>query len=117
MEGDRPEPRILSTVRSPSAERAGGMQGQTLPIVEEVGEASSTGGRSARSVEDDSGERPRTPAKDGNGEIRPLTPPKDYFAEGHLSGTPENHREIRRTISRSSLEKALPPLPMTSSAK
>jgi 1-phosphatidylinositol-4-phosphate 5-kinase len=38
--------RTLSTVRSPSAERSGGITGQTLPVVEEAGEAGSTSGRS-----------------------------------------------------------------------
>ncbi|RAL62013.1 hypothetical protein DID88_002502 [Monilinia fructigena] len=34
------EPRTVSTVRSPSAERTNGLQGQILPVVEEMGEAS-----------------------------------------------------------------------------
>lgn len=38
--------RTLGTVRSPSAERSGGIAGQTLPVVEEAGEAGSTSGRS-----------------------------------------------------------------------
>jgi 1-phosphatidylinositol-4-phosphate 5-kinase len=38
--------RTLASVRSPSAERTNGIAGQTLPVVEEAGENSSTGGRS-----------------------------------------------------------------------
>lgn len=106
-EGHRPEPRKLTALRSPSAERTNGLQGQTLPVVEEMGEASSTGGRSARSRERDEnmdGERrPMTPAKDYNSDGRPLTPVKDY--------NPNSHSTMRKVISRSSLEKDLPPLP------
>lgn len=95
--GDEAEPRMISTLRSPSAERTGGMQGQTLPVVEEMGEASSTGGRSGRSRE-----RPLTPAKDDE---RPLTPAKDYSPNG-------NGKAIKGQVSRNSLDKELPPLPM-----
>ena len=78
------------------------MQGQILPIVEEIGEASSTGGRSGRSGRSlDVDQRPSTPAKD-NG--RPLTPAKDRSP--HVNGN-----ELRKTISRNSLDKDLPPLP------
>jgi hypothetical protein len=42
--------RTLGTVRSPSAERSHGQAGSTLPVVEEAGEAGSTGGRSGGSV-------------------------------------------------------------------
>ena len=42
--------RTLGVVRSPSAERSHGQAGSTLPVVEEAGEASSTGGRSGNSV-------------------------------------------------------------------
>jgi len=91
---------IISAVRSPSADRSGGMQGQTLPVVEELGEASSTGGRSGRSQE-----RPLTPAKDDE---RPPTPAKDY--------SPGNgNHSIRGRLSKSSLDKELPPLPRASS--
>ncbi|KAL3419714.1 phosphatidylinositol-4-phosphate 5-kinase its3 [Phlyctema vagabunda] len=109
VETERPDPRMITTVRSPSAERTGGMQGQTLPIVEEAGEASSTGGRSERSGE----YRPLTPSKEYNGaeySSRPRTPAKDY--------PPRRSREsgrmldgAKQSISRSSLEKDLPPLP------
>lgn len=47
-EGDIPD-RSLGTVRSMSADRSGGVAGSTLPVVEEAGEAASTGGRSGRS--------------------------------------------------------------------
>ena len=97
------EPRVLTTARSPSAERTGGMQGQTLPVVEELGEACSTGGRSGRSRECE--ERPLTPAKDDE---RPLTPPKDHSPS-------VNGNMIRGRVSRSSLEKELPPLPPVAS--
>jgi 1-phosphatidylinositol-4-phosphate 5-kinase len=110
-ETHRPEPRIISTVRSPSADRSGGLQGQTLPVVEELGEASSTGGRSGHSREreenDDGDRRPRTPAKDYL-DGRPLTPPKDYSPNGngdsHIHGP-------KTPLNRSSLDKKLPPLP------
>lgn len=112
-ESDRPDPRLISTIRSPSAERSGGLQGQTLPVVEEMGEASSTGGRSGRSREReendkniDGDRRPLTPAKDSN-DGRPVTPAKDY--------SPNAHSSIRRPISRSSLDKELPPLPKVAS--
>lgn len=107
-ESHRPDPRTISTVRSPSADRSGGHQGQTLPVVEEFGEASSTGGRSGHSRDEngDADRRPRTPAKDADG--RPLTPAKDYSPNGigHSS---------RRPMSRSSLDKELPPLPEVTS--
>jgi 1-phosphatidylinositol-4-phosphate 5-kinase len=94
--------RMLTTVRSPSADRDG-RQGQTLPVVEELGEASSTGGRSGRSRERD--ERPITPAKDE----RPLTPAKNS-PKLSANGSPGG-----KTISRSSLDKELPPLPQVQS--
>jgi hypothetical protein len=46
---DEPPDRTLGTIRSPSAEMTRGALGATLPIVEEVGEAGSTGGRSGGS--------------------------------------------------------------------
>lgn len=92
------EPRTVSTIRSPSAERTNGLQGQILPVVEEMGEASSTGGRSGRSI--------RSTHDD---ERRPATPAKDYPPS--LSGEERRSQSMRRVISRSSLEKQLPPLP------
>ena len=47
-ESDTPE-RVLGAARSPSAERSDGVRGTTLPVVEEAGEAASTGGRSGQS--------------------------------------------------------------------
>ena len=111
-ESDRPDPRMITTLRSPSAERTGGLQGQTLPVVEEMGEASSTGGRSGRSQErDESEKRPLTPAKD-NVDGRPITPAKDYSPHSQFHGS--NGKTIR-PVSRSSLDKDLPPLPTVAS--
>jgi 1-phosphatidylinositol-4-phosphate 5-kinase len=116
-ERDRPEPRMLSALRSPSAERSNGMQGQILPVVEEMGEASSTGGRSGQSArsgrskeryENDTERRPMTPMKDNSRFLdngRPMTPPKDY--------SPNEFPRVRQTLSRTSLDKQLPPLPPT----
>lgn len=108
-ESDRPEPRTIGVVRSPSAERTNGLQGQTLPVVEELGEASSTGGRSGHSRERDSNgdRRPLTPAKD-NADGRPLTPAKDYSPNINGHG-------LRRPLSRQSLDKDLPALPKATS--
>jgi 1-phosphatidylinositol-4-phosphate 5-kinase len=99
---DEVESRQLSTMRSPSAERSGGLQGQILPVVEELGEASSTGGRSGVSRERDG--RPLTPAKDNLSEDRPPTPMKDYSPSNGNGG-------IKKALSRSSLDKELPPIP------
>ena len=82
-------------------------------MVEEMGEASSTGGRSGISRERDENDesregdrRPLTPAKD-NLDGRPVTPAKDY--------SPNTHPSLRQPISRSSLDKELPPLPQVAS--
>ncbi|KAF7876729.1 hypothetical protein EAF04_001813 [Stromatinia cepivora] len=91
------EPRTVSTVRSPSAERTNGLQGQILPVVEEMGEASSTGGRSGRSI------------RSMHDDDRPATPAKDYPPS--LNGNSGRPPSLRKMISRSSLEKQLPPLP------
>ena len=80
-EDDTPS-RTLSAARSPSADRGG----ITLPVVEEVGEAGSTGGRSigGRSNTSVDREEPITPARNSNtfpspvGGRPPPTPPKDY---------------------------------------
>lgn len=76
-EGATEEPkrdRTLSTVRSPSVERAGGGGGATLPVVEEDGEAASREdsihhGKTGGNVPDDvplTDERPPpTPSQDG----------------------------------------------------
>lgn len=99
---DEPEPRVLSTVRSPSADRTGNAQGQTLPVVEELGEASSLGGKSGRSRERD--DHLSTPMNDED-DIRPATPKKDFSLNS--SGL--------RMVERSSLDKDLPPLPLVES--
>ncbi|CZT00330.1 related to phosphatidylinositol-4-phosphate 5-kinase [Rhynchosporium graminicola] len=108
-ESHRPDSRMITTARSPSAERLGGMQGQTLPVVEEMGEASSTGGRSGRSWRSrlDEYTRPVTPAKDLKDE-RPLTPAKDYSPSLNGNGV------LRAPLNRDSLDKDLPPLPRAS---
>lgn len=98
IEAETPE-RILSAARSPSAERSNGIIGATLPVVEEVGEGGSTGGRSGRSQERDSTVRrqPSDSLLDGSpplGGKPPPTPPKDH-----------SYR------SRASLDKQLPSLP------
>ena len=120
-EVERPDPRTIGVVRSPSADRSGGMQGQILPVVEEMGEASSNGGgRSIRSFQ--SG--PKTPMKDtgrlsvenDEGERRPRTPVKDWVVNGNGNGHGNFNGGGMTTsprISRSSLDKDLPPLPLT----
>jgi 1-phosphatidylinositol-4-phosphate 5-kinase len=85
--------RDMRVVRSPSAER--GEMGTTLPVVEEVGESSSVGGRSNRSASDGITAAPlstsqhlketllslpsrsRSRARDENHGLPPPTPPKD----------------------------------------
>ncbi|KAH8819741.1 phosphatidylinositol-4-phosphate 5-kinase its3 [Xylogone sp. PMI_703] len=106
-ENSRNEPRTLKTARSPSAERSGGLQGQILPVVDEAGEASSTGGRSHQSRDNDHDRegRPLTPPKD-NQEWRPVTPLKDNMP-------PSAQENGRKSLNRSSLDKDLPPLPFS----
>ena len=99
---EEPEPRVLTTVRSPSTDRAGNPQGQTLPVVEELGESSSLGGKSGRSRErDDQSVAPTN----GTEERRPVTPMKDFSP--NKSGI--------RMVARSSLDKELPPIPLVES--
>ena len=88
--------RILTTVRSPSAERTNDRAGMTLPIVDEAGESSSTGGRSA------------TDENEIEREVRPPTPPKD-------NGVVLERRPKRRESFDSN--KALPPLPKVTSSE
>lgn len=60
--------RTLGTMRSPSAERSHGQAGSTLPVVEEAGEAGSTGGRSGGSVGGSApDEKERGRSRDGDG--------------------------------------------------
>ncbi|KAI9745874.1 MAG: Phosphatidylinositol-4-phosphate 5-kinase [Claussenomyces sp. TS43310] len=91
--------RTITTVRSPSAERGNERTGMTLPIVDEVGESSSTGDRSCMSGENtDDG---------GDAEDRPPTPPKDDemgFVQRWQA------RNVHRGTAVDS-NKALPPLP------
>jgi 1-phosphatidylinositol-4-phosphate 5-kinase len=96
------EPRVMSTARSVSADRTGNTQGQTLPVVEELGESSSLGGKSARSREKD--EQPMI-LTNGTEEARPVTPMKDFSPSS--PGI--------RIVGRSSLDKELPPLPQVGS--
>lgn len=123
---EEPHRREIRAVRSPSAER--GELGTTLPIVEEAAESSSTGGRSARSTDDNlpsraptlrqedrglqarsrdhsHGRPPPTPPKDS--EARPPTPPKDANYVNRHSGPPTPPKEG----GRGSKDKDLPHLP------
>jgi 1-phosphatidylinositol-4-phosphate 5-kinase len=71
--------RILTTIRCPSVERNNDRVGTTLPIVDEVGESSSTGGRSGKSnAEQEDEHHPPTPPKHRQAEflIAPPVPPK-----------------------------------------
>lgn len=89
--------RTLMTVRSPSAERSNDRAGMTLPIVDEIGESSSTGGRSAT----DENEEER--------EARPPTPPKD---ERNVSERRPKNYEQKESFGSN---KILPPLPRVNS--
>ena len=93
--------RILTTMESPSTERGADRGNMTLPIVEEVGESSSTGGRSGGS-----GRSLRTLERDD----RPLTPSKDekYLAVNHGTSLRTTDPGLRVSIDSN---KALPPLP------
>lgn len=93
--------RTLTTIRSSSAERNSDRAGMTLPIVDEVGESSSTGGQSERSTHegDELDERPPTPPKDSERNLAPTVPPKETRSRGPSFDA----------------EKALPPLPRTMS--
>ena len=82
---DETRDHTLSVVRSPSVDRSNGVTGSTLPIVEEAGENSSTGERSARSCEREL-EAPLPVPQESNGRVSeapplggkpPPTPPKD----------------------------------------
>ncbi len=97
--------RTITTVRSPSAERTNDRAGMTLPIVDEVGESSSTGGRSAQDA-DERGDETRT-----DKEHRPPTPPKD---NGLVPETSSKKVVSARNCSCDS-NKALPPIPTVAS--
>lgn len=97
--------RTIITVRSPSAERTNDRAGMTLPIVDEVGESSSTGGRSAQDA-DEKGDGNET-----DKDYLPLTPPKD---NGILPGTSPKKPVSMRNSSFDS-NKALPAIPTATS--
>lgn len=97
--------RTLMTVRSPSAERTNDRAGVTLPIVDEVGESSSTGGRSAQDAEE------RGDENETDRGHRPPTPPKDNGL------VPEKKSQRPVPVRNSSFDsnKALPPIPTVAS--
>lgn len=76
--------RILATTRSSSAERTHGQAGSTLPVVEEVGEGGSTGGRSGTSVGGsvvDEKERGGERGEESKGRIRRVISSKEPSVE------------------------------------
>ena len=94
---EEPSSRTLSVARSPSAERGEKGTGTTLPVLEEVGESGSTGGRSTgghsarsreRNDERHGREFPHTPLQNNAispplGGQPPPTPPKDVAMTHH----------------------------------
>jgi 1-phosphatidylinositol-4-phosphate 5-kinase len=97
--------RTLTTVRSPSAERTNDRAGMTLPIVDEVGESSSIGGRSAQDAHE------RGDENETDKEYRPPTAPKD---NGLVTGTsPKKPVSVRNSSFDSN--KALPAIPTMAS--
>ncbi|CAK7210218.1 Phosphatidylinositol-4-phosphate 5-kinase [Sporothrix bragantina] len=123
---------------APHNERRESMQQPVLPIVDEVGENSSMGGRSRSSRFSnhtvDSDDRPPTPAKDkihvvagnapvgqfgrsgpgnGNGGLKPESADSGYGVSGtrSRSGTVGSGKQVKMQMSRDSLDKELPPLP------
>lgn len=84
-EANVPE-KVLSTVRSPSAERTNGLAGATLPVVEEVGESGSTGGRSGRSR--DEGVKPNGLAQGNNDHPYPVSGDQQYNATRYTKPPP-----------------------------
>jgi 1-phosphatidylinositol-4-phosphate 5-kinase len=102
---EEPDSRVISTVRSPSADRTGNTQGQTLPVVEELGEASSLGDKSGKSGRSRDRDEQLLHPTDGVDDRRPITPVKDFG--------PSNPGI--KMVARSSLDKELPPLPLVES--
>lgn len=106
-EKERPDPRTIGVVRSPSAERSGGLHGQTLPVLEEGkegGDGSSNGGRSLRSYKSVGGGLNASSGGDGR-EGRPRTPAKDYAidrsrlsAENAVGGSGGDERRPRTPV-------------------
>ena len=99
--GDKPPDRTLGVAQSPSTDLTGGLAGATLPVVEEVGEGGSTGGRSGRSQERNEASHRYPNSLNANGSPPiggrpPPTPPKDHPMP-----------------NRASLDKQLPSLPPT----
>ncbi|KAI0997409.1 Phosphatidylinositol 4-phosphate 5-kinase [Podosphaera aphanis] len=100
-EADRINLRITANGQSTSIDRNGGLQSQALPVVEEIGEMTSSAGGSGSPDE----------------EIRPATPPKstqENASESRLSSVANKQKQTsngRRPISLCSLDKDLPPLP------
>jgi 1-phosphatidylinositol-4-phosphate 5-kinase len=90
--------KVLSTVDSPSGDRGAERGDTVLPIVDEAGESSSTGGRSRRS---------------DSVEARPVTPPKDNVKSRNIS---ERARGDRSRGSSFNSNKALPELPREASS-
>jgi 1-phosphatidylinositol-4-phosphate 5-kinase len=97
--------RTLTTVRNPSAEQTNDRGGMTLPIVDEVGESSSTGGRSAQDADD------RGDENGADKERCPPTPPKDKDLVPELSP----RKPISVVNSSFDSNKALPPIPIVAS--
>ncbi|CAK7214212.1 Phosphatidylinositol-4-phosphate 5-kinase [Sporothrix eucalyptigena] len=126
------------SANGPPNDRRESMQQPALPIVDEVGENSSTGGRSRSSrfsnhtVESD--DRPPTPAKDkipvvagnapvshydrtgpsiGSNGLKPESADSGYGVSGtrSRSGTVGSGKQVKMQLSRDSLDKELPPLP------
>jgi len=96
--------RIMKPTRSPSAERTGGEMGHILPVVEEMQESSSTGGRSGEQSPSPGLRPPPTPPKDDRADYRPPTPAKDDLRPDRSPPTPPKDRPISR-------DKELPALP------
>lgn len=97
--------RTITTVRSPSAERTNDRAGMTLPIVDEVGESSSMGGRSAQDADEEGNEN------ETDKDCRPPAPPKD---NGIVPGTnPKKSLSLRNSSFDSN--KALPAIPTVAS--
>lgn len=103
-EEETPE-RVLATARSPSAERSGGVAGTTLPVVEEAGEAASTGGRSAHSAHSQS----RNPDAEDN-QCEGNTQQLPNGDSGFGSGTSESPAE-RKSVSNPTAAAYLPDPP------
>lgn len=83
--------RTLTITRSHSIDRANDRTGTTLPIVDEVGESSSTGGKSAKSNMEPPDRPPPTPPKgESLWPIPPAVPPK----EGSIRGSFDSNKAL-----------------------